>query len=203
VGYAASGILAALVLGTGLMAQVEYGRDAFKGYQSWAGKEFTRDTRKLMRGWLMEMPLPISDWLNANLTPGSVVAYTEMGLTPYLCPNIRFLDCNGLTDHGVATLPGAAHINHGVIDNYISMNDKVGPYLLNIRKPDYILRGVQLSAGQPPPQDSILDDGYLFHAAIPLPKRPAGYGTGTAETGRTTGASAQEGYMLVWKRRNA
>lgn len=185
-GYLAAGTFGTVILAACLLGQGDYWRDENGGYIAWAKKGFTFDSRKLMAGWLLELTLPISDWLNANLPPGSVVTYTEMGVTPYLSPQIRFLDADGLTDHGVATLPGAAHIGHGVIDNYTSMNDKVGPYLVSIRKPDYIMRGSAIEAGRSVPKDPILDGAYVFHAAIPLPKRDPD----------------RDAYALLWKRAN-
>ena len=185
VGRAVGVALCLFVLASSLFGHSDYWSKPFDGYMSWAAKRFTLDQRALLQGWMLEMTLPISDWLNANLAPGSVVAYTEMGVTPFYSPQIRFLDPNGLTDHGVATLPGVVHIGHGVIDNYTSMNDKVGPYLVNVRKPDYILRGAQVSGTQSPSQEPILDGHYVYLAAVPLPPR----------------APDTRSFMMVWKRR--
>ena len=88
--------------------------------------------------------------------------------------------------NGVATLPGASHIGHGVVDNYISMEGKVGPYLLNNRKPDFIMRGASVSSGTTVPQSSILDEGYRFFGSVLLPPRNEGL----------------DGYMIIWKRKD-
>jgi hypothetical protein len=107
-----------------------------------------------------------------------------MGVTPYYCPQIHFLDANGLTDHGIATLPGAVHAGNGVVDYYTTMQGVVGPYLLEVRKPDYIMIGTSLPLGEPVPPTPILDGAYAFHAAIPLPPR----------------APNTQSFMLLWKR---
>ena len=90
----------------------------------------------------------LSDYLNANVPAGSTVAYSEMGVCPYLSPQIKFLDVRGLTDSGIAHLPGTQHEQTGVMDRYEQADNPVGKSLLDDRKPDYVLFGVRLESSQ-------------------------------------------------------
>jgi hypothetical protein len=182
-------LLCLLALIAGVDGEAGYWQDSFHGYRSWASTGFTLNERRMLQGWGMEITPIISDWLNAHLPPGSTIAYTEMGVTPYLCPKLRFLDAKGLCDHGVATLHGAAHNGDGVDDYYTTLeHGVVGAYLLHERRPDYIMRGVTVKTGEPVPPLAILNDGYPFLAAFPLPAPP-----GVHDLGNDT-------YMAVWKR---
>jgi hypothetical protein len=186
---AAIGALCATLLLTGLWGHRDYWANPFLGFRSWASKGFTLSERTLMRGWLLEMALPSSDWLNANVPPGSVVAYSEMGLTPYLSPQLRFLDVQGLTDHGVATLPGALHNGSGVMDQYTTTNDVVGRYLMETRKPDLVMRGTRTTESEPYFNETVLEGSYKLRAALPLPP---------PDPNPTPGARA---FMLFWQRK--
>jgi hypothetical protein len=162
----------------------DFWANTLDGYRSWASVGFTFDQRALLRGHLLEKAVLIGDWLNAHLSPGAVVAYSEMGVTPYLCPQLRFLDVDGLTDHGVATLPGANHEQMGVHENYTEMTSAVGPYLVNRRKPDYILRGAAVPLGVTPLSEPALSGAYSFFSTFPIPHADPG----------------MQGFMAVWKR---
>jgi hypothetical protein len=173
---AVAGALAATVLFACLRAYPDYWANREDGYVSWQSYRFTTDLRALNAH--RSPPVFISDWLNANLPPGSVVAYTEMGLTPYLSPGIRFLDTRGLTDHAVAVLPGARHQQVGVIDSYTSADNPVGRYLREVGRPDFIIQGV------PTPRETILDGAYPSWKAVPFPVVTPQHGS----------------YLMVWKR---
>ncbi len=183
---AAAGTLCAAILATCLLGQTAYWNSPYDGYRSWASASFAGNERQLLRGWLLELTLPASDWLNAHLPPGSTVAYSEMGVTPYLCPQLNFLDVQGLTDHGVATLPGALHNGSGVQDLYITTKDVVGRYLMDTRKPEYIMRGMKIAPDETfAPPGAILEDTYALLSAIPLPRPPNG----------------GQAFLCVWQRR--
>ena len=158
------------------------------GCVSWASKGFSLQQRVLLTGWKLERGLRISDWLNRNAPPGSVAAYSEMGVTPFFSPQIRFLDVDGLTDHGVATLPNAKHGQIGVESNYLSADTPVGAYLKNERKPDYLLCGATLES-----QPTALGDAYPFAAQFPI---PIFAGENTSDSTQTKPA-----LMGVWKRK--
>ncbi len=178
------GLLGAALLALCLAGHLDYWQHASEGYRSWASAGFTLSERRLLRQAQLEMTLTAGDWLNANLPAGVTVAYSEMGVTPYLCPQLRFLDVQGLTDHGVATLPGALHNGSGVMDQYVTTLNVVGRYLMDVRKPDYILRGVRLPQDTPPDPSPILEGIYGFRTAIPLPDTTPG----------------QHAFMMVWQR---
>ena len=175
-----------LVLGS-YWGHQDFWATPYIGYLSWSSKGFSFQQRKLLQGWMLQKAVTVSDWLNTHVPAGSVVAYSEMGATTYFSPQLRFLDVDGLTDHGVATLPGVKHEQIGVRDPYITMNGVVGPYLLHERKPDYILQGLGLRSGQSSAQFSILNDVYEFVDAFPTPPSD------------TPGVQV---YMAVWKRRS-
>jgi hypothetical protein len=184
-----SGALTTALLAACLLGQwSHWGRPeaSQEGFLSWASKSYTRDQKDLLRGWLLHKAVDISEWLNKNIPANATLAYSEMGVTPFLCPQLRFLDVDGLTDHGVATLPGAKHEQIGVRDDYISPHGVVGPYLRDVRKPDYILRGISIEKGGAlPPHLPILDDRYVPEAVFPMHAH----------------VPTQESYMMVWKRR--
>ncbi|HZP80793.1 MAG TPA: hypothetical protein VFB21_04070, partial [Chthonomonadaceae bacterium] len=186
---AAIGALCAALLVTALWGHRDYWANPFLGFRSWASKGFTLSERALLRGWLLEMTLASGDWLNANVPPGSVIAYSEMGVTPYLCPQLRFLDVQGLTDHGVATLPGVLHNGSGVMDQYTTTNDVVGRYLMETRKPDLVMRGVRTTESEPYFDETILEGSYKLRAALPLPP---------PDPNPNPGARS---FMLFWQRR--
>ena len=136
-----AGILCAALLAACLLGQNQFWTlGAYDGHVSWASKNFSFNERKLLTGWKLERVVLISDWLNAHpeiVPPGSIVAYTEMGVAPYLTPNIRYLDADGLTDRGIATLPDTKHVFFGVDSNYLSDTSAVGVYLRDVRKPRF------------------------------------------------------------------
>src|SRR5579884_3270545 len=174
-GRATVGMLCAAVIGAYLLSARDYWHGAHIGLVSWASKGFACDERTLLRGWMLHRCVVLSDWLNAHLPPGATVAYTEMGVTPSLCPQLSFLDARGLTDHGVATLPGTQRNLTGISDDYTRTHTAVGRYLRDARKPDYILFGVNLRPGQQMDSAPILDDAYQFVASFPLTPSPPGY----------------------------
>ena len=183
------------VLRVAIFAACLYGQNGFwtqgahDGYLPWSGKNFSLRQRDLLTGWKLERAVVIGDWLNQNVAPGSVAAYSEMGLTPFFAPKIRFLDVDGLTDHGVATLPGAKHGQIGVESDYLSASTAVGTYLKEERKPDYLLRG---AASEPPP--TALDDAYLLATSFPIPLF-------TDEAPGETNHAPTQAIMGVWKRK--
>jgi hypothetical protein len=153
----------------------DYWKGAHNGLVSWASRGFTFNEREMLRGWGIERAIHLSEWLNAHLPPGSVVVYTEMGVTPYLSPQLRFLDARGLNDHGVATLPGAQRNLTGVTDRYDSAETAVGRYLAEVRKPDYILTGAVVRKGvKLEPQEPILEGRYTPYAEFELARLEPG-----------------------------
>lgn len=188
---AVAGVLCLAMFGVGLWGQRDFyvkqkNRDpAYIGYLSWASKGFTGDERVMLKGWLLEKSMGLSDWLNKNLPPGAVIAYSEMGVTPYLSPQLRFLDIRGLTDRGIARLPGAKREQTGVMDDEISSSSPVGASLRDERKPDYILRGARLPEDQALTSDGkvnldrvraieVLDGTYECIAVFENPPAPPG-----------------------------
>jgi arabinofuranosyltransferase len=141
---AMAGIPCAVLFGVGLWGHKDYWNRPYIGYLSWADKGFTGKDRVLLKGWLLEKSMNLSDWLNAHLPAGAEIAYSEMGVTPYLSPQLRFLDIRGLTDRGIARLPGTKHEQVGVTDDHVSSSTPVGVYLRDVRKPDYIIWGIRL-----------------------------------------------------------
>ena len=187
---AMAGGLTALVLASCLFGQWSFWSEGARdSYVSWADKGFSFRQRDLLLGWKLERAMLIGDWLNTHLPPGSVVAYSEMGVTPYLAPRIRFLDVDGLTDHGVAVLPGAIHGQIGVDDDYLSPNGAVGPYLRDVRRPDYLLRG-----GSQEPVPVALDSTYTLFASFPAPAFPDASASPNEKLPMTA-------IIGVWKRR--
>ncbi len=185
---ATAGGLCAAILAACLFGQRQFWRHgAHDGYVSWASKHYSLNQRELLSGWKLERALIIADWLTKNAAPGSVAAYSEMGVTPFFAPKINFLDVDGLTDHGIATLPGAKHGQIGVESAYLSGSTAVGAYLKNARKPDYVLCGTEQDA---PP--TALDGAYFLTASFPVPTF-----AGEAR-GETTAPKAAT--MGVWKR---
>jgi hypothetical protein len=58
-------------------------------------------------------PCPLLDvvyWIRAEIPKGSLIALSEAGAIPFLCPEHRFLDYLGLTDPHVARLKGELHV---------------------------------------------------------------------------------------------
>ena len=185
VGGSLAALLAACLLGqNGFWTQ-----GAHDGYLAWSSKNFSLSQRKLLSGWKLERAVVIGDWLNANVAPGSVAAYSEMGVTPFFAPKTRFLDVDGLTDHGVATLPGAKHGQIGVESDYLSAATSVGAYLKDERKPDYLLRGASAE-----PQSFALDDAYPLAATFPIP-------IFSDETAGQSDTAPKNAVMGVWKRK--
>jgi hypothetical protein len=169
----------------GVWGQSDFWGKWYPGYHSWASKRFSSDTRTLLNGWMLEKVVRLSDELNKNVPAGSVVAYSEMGVCPYLSPNIRFLDVRGLTDSGIAHLPGTQHEQTGVMDRYEQVNNPVGRYLLEERKPDYVLFGARLDPAQALTNGAvstsyvenlpILDGAYIADVVFHNPPDPPGY----------------------------
>ena len=188
----AAGTLCAALFAACLLGQNQFWTEgAYDGHVSWASKNFSFSERKLLMGWKLERVVLISDWLNAHpeiVPPGSVVAYSEMGVAPYLTPQIRYLDTDGLTDHGVAALSNTKHAFFGVDSNYLSDASAVGAYLKDERKPDFLVCGAE---AEPPP--TVLGDTYLLcgQLAVPVSDERNGNAFATSKTA-TIG---------VWKRR--
>ena len=72
-------------VGTDDLLEQQNGRLPFMGKQG-----YTFDTHQLLKGWLLERALTIADRLKTLVPPGKQIAYTEMGVTPYFCPNLWF-----------------------------------------------------------------------------------------------------------------
>lgn len=142
------GAFAVFLFGAGVWGQKDFWGKWYPGYHSWASKRFSTDTRTLLNGWMLEKVVRLSDKLNELIPANSVVAYSEMGVLPYLSPNIRFLDVRGLTDSEIAHLPGTQHEQTGVMDRYEQASTPVGKSLLEERKPDYLLFGIRLETSQ-------------------------------------------------------
>lgn len=172
------------LLGISLWGHKDYHDRPYIGYIAWAEKRFAVRDRELLAGWMLNKAVVLSDWLNAHLSPGSEIAYSEMGVTPYLSPQLRFLDVRGLTDRGIARLPGTRHEQVGVTDEYINAGTPVGAYLKNVRKPDYILWGLRFEGDQIPSDftialdrirtQNVLDGAYECIAAFENPPAPPG-----------------------------
>jgi hypothetical protein len=189
-GHSIGYLLCLLVLIAGLAGQAGYWQNDYGGYRSWASTGFTFSQRKMLQGWGLELTPAISDWLNKHVPAHSTIAYTEMGATPFFCPDIRFLDAKGLCDHGVATLAGASHNGDGVDDYYLTTeHGVVGLYLLNVRKPDYVMASLTYEVGRENPPLTILNDAYRLAGSPLLPTAPSVKAAG----GLT--------YLQVWKRR--
>ena len=185
IGVSCAALFAACLLGqNGFWTQ-----GAHDGYLAWSSKNFSLNQRKLLSGWKLERAVVIGDWLNKNVAPGSVAAYSEMGVTPFFAPQVRFLDVDGLTDHGIATLPGAKHGQIGVESDYLSAATSVGAYLKDERKPDYLLRGASAE-----PQYSALDDAYPLSATFPIP-------IFSDESAGASDNAPKNAIMGVWKRK--
>jgi len=184
----ATGLAAAaciVLIACGLLGQTDFEGKWYPGYHSWASRKFSTDTRTLLQGWMLEKVVRLSDHLNKNIPAGSVVAYSEMGVCPYLSPQIKFLDVRGLADSGIAHLPGTQHEQTGVMDRYEQADTPVGRYLLEERKPDYILFGIRLEKSQAVTNGivstsmienlEILRGAYLPIAAFHNPPEPPGF----------------------------
>ena len=188
----AAGILCAALLAACLFGQNQFWTlGAYDGHVSWASKNFSFSERQLLMGWKLERVVLISDWLNAHpeiVPPGSVVAYTEMGVAPFLTPDIRYLDADGLTDRGVATLPNTKHAFFGVDSEYLSDTSAVGIYLRDVRKPDFLLCG----ANQEPPP-TVLSDAYLLCGQFNVPV--------SGELNGNAFAQSKIATIGVWKRK--
>ncbi|MCS6777478.1 MAG: hypothetical protein RMJ43_12815 [Chloroherpetonaceae bacterium] len=172
------------LLGVSLWGHKDYHDRPYIGYIAWAEKRFAVRDRELLSGWMLNKAVVLSDWLNAHLPPGSEIAYSEMGVTPHLSPQLRFLDVRGLTDRGIARLPGTRHEQVGVTDEYINASTPVGAYLKNERRPDYILWGLRFEGDQIPSDftialdrvrtQDVLDGAYECIAAFENPPAPPG-----------------------------
>ena len=168
-----------------LLGHTDFQGKSYPGYYSWASRGFSTDTRKLLQGWMLEKVVRLSDYLNANVPAGSTVAYSEMGVCPYLSPQIKFLDVRGLTDSGIAHLPGTQHEQTGVMDAYQQTGNPVGKSLLEERKPDYLLIGSRLETSKAVNNGvvstfaveniTVLDGAYRNVAAFHNPPEPPGF----------------------------
>ena len=174
-----------LLLGFGLWGQISYWTTEKSGYLSWASRGYTFDTRKLLKGRLLQRAVEIADRVNAVIPPGKTIAYTEMGVTPFYCPKHFFLDCDGLTDSGVASLPGVKHTQIGVKDTYTSTAGIVGAYLKDVRKPDYLMLSTSTPHGTP-----FLDPGPALDGAYEV--------ISTSSVFSDTPES--DLYLVIWKR---
>ncbi len=176
---------AALLFLCGLWGQTTFWNMKTDGYFSWAAKGWTLEPRRLFSGWLLERSLVMAEKLNAMVPPGKIVAYTEMGVTPYFAPQIQFLDCDGLTDAEIARLPGAKHTQIGVKDLYTTTAGIVGPHLKEVRKPDYLMLGTKTAHGTPLNDPGpALDGDYLVVYTGPVPSENP----------------LDDNYLILWKR---
>lgn len=151
-----------LFAGVCLWAAPEF-RQPEDGAISWAEFGWAADSRRLLHGFKMENTVTIADFLNEKIPAGSVVAYSEIGATPYFSQGLRYLDTYGLTDHEIAHLPEIARFRTGAVGDYTSPTTDIGKHLLR-RRPDYVVRGI--SAYTPVP--TILGGSYTFLDSTPL-----------------------------------
>ncbi len=155
--FGAAGFIAAC-----LWAATEY-HNPSEGLASWAEKGWAVDSRGLVRGYRMENTLITADILNWRLTPGSLIAFSEVGAVPYFTPGLRWLDTYGLTDSGIAHLPGLNRFRTGVTGDYTSTSSAIGREIL-LRRPDYIIRWYGAETLETP----ILDGAYVPYFQAPV-----------------------------------
>ena len=183
----AAGLIAKLAIAGAWFAHDAYLAVPFDGYQSWASHRFSLRERDLTRGWQLEQQVYAAQNLERALPSGSNVLYSEMGYLPYLTPNLRYLDQHGLTDHQVATLPNVEHMQVGVGGNYFDASGNLRQYLIEERRPDFIIAGDAMKEGQASVAPPLYDGAY-----VPLMFFPV----------RFSDSGPPIAIMRVWKRRD-
>jgi hypothetical protein len=132
---------------------------------SWAASGWTTDARTMLeRQSNNSSPLHFADALRTWLPAGASVAYSEMGITPFFTPHLRWLDTDGLTDREVAHLASMKHTRAGIeYGAYLVQNTEASKLVLR-RRPDYIV--AIYVAGRPLPP--VLGDAYQFFKQMPF-----------------------------------
>jgi len=73
--------------------------------------------RPSLSRWRIANPnglLTVGDWLKANAKRGQTALLSEIGLVPLTNPDIKVIDCFGLTDRTIAHMPGYKRATGGV-----------------------------------------------------------------------------------------
>jgi arabinofuranosyltransferase len=152
----------ALFAGLCLWAAPDF-RDPKEGAFSWARQGWATDAKGLLRDYRMANTIATAEFLNRTLPKGALVAYSEMGATPFYTPELRWLDTYGLTDRTIARIPTLGKFRTGVTGDFTDAGTTVGRHILGC-KPDYVIRWL-LNA---PSGISILDGNYLPMARTSL-----------------------------------
>jgi hypothetical protein len=119
-------LLAAATLSARKMAEEE-GAPVFSGPSAlWKGGHDSRSQTV------------IADWVREHVARHQWVAYGDMGIVPYLNPEINFIDYHGLITPEVSHLKNVKRNVTGVWDDESDANNPVGQLLLK-KRPEYIL----------------------------------------------------------------
>lgn len=119
----------------------------------------------------MENEVHIAGFLSRKVRPREKVAFGEMGLTPYLTPELYYVDVHGLVDHNIARLKTMRR-NIGITDDYTDGASITGRYLIATH-PDYVAQWAPARYAFRP----ILNDHYVPFAEERLPYRVGGQQT--------------------------
>jgi len=91
----------------------------------------------------------LARWLHNNVKPGTLVAHGDMGLTPFLNIDKRFVDYYGLVTPRVARLKGVTRTATGVQGNELNRRKGIGRFLFDL-KPDIIVARWESWGGRTP-----------------------------------------------------
>ncbi|HCF60353.1 MAG TPA: hypothetical protein DFS52_20430, partial [Myxococcales bacterium] len=131
---------------------------------SWWRVGWATDTRGLSHAEWMKNCLAVAAHVNEHVPAGATIAFGEMGMIPFLSPQLRYLDTYGLNDRQIARLETDARTRLGVTDACDDPESDVGRHLLQ-RRPELIASVVPADAPAPRP----LSDRYLPFSRLRLP----------------------------------
>jgi hypothetical protein len=147
-GLALAAVCTAFFAGLCLWAAPEF-QDHKEGAYSWAEQNWAMDSRDLLRKFRMENTWRSADFLNKTIPPGAIIAFSEMGATPYFTPGLRWLDTYGLTDREIAHNTSLGKFRTGVTGDYKDAATDIGKHILE-RRPDFIMQWLKSDAPMPP-----------------------------------------------------
>ena len=106
----------------------------------------------------------LAKWIDRHVSEGEIVSHGDMGYVPYVNPDIRFLDLNGLVTREVAHLTGKAS-NAANTGDELRAETSLGRFLREA-EPDYLIpRDLDLSLHL---GDEIFNGQYRVVANIPV-----------------------------------
>jgi len=104
--------------------------------------------------------LELARWLRKNVPPGALVAHGDMGLTPYLNMDKRFVDYYGLVTPSVSRLKNVHRSATGVMENELDRRGALGRVMVRLRPDVMVVRWRSWRGDEPRPGVSIWDGTY-------------------------------------------